>query len=142
MKYLFPLIFLITLFSCSKNSDDNRNCNFLLDVDVNTSINLTLPEYSQLQFPNNPVYISNAGNGGVIVNNTGSSYIAFDAADPNHIFENCSVLKINGINAICGCEDKNEYNLLNGLAVNNGNLRCPLKQYRVEPSGNNLLIFN
>ncbi len=127
--------------SCSKNSV-NKNCNFLLDVGVSLQLNLNLPQYSQLQFPSNPVYVANAGNGGIIVTNTGTGFVAFDAADPNHAPSSCSVLSISGINGTCGCDDKNEYNLFNGLPVGNASLQCPLKAYRIEQNGNSLLIFN
>jgi len=141
MKPYFYLLILIVFTACSKNSVD-KNCNFLLDVGVNVSINMSLPQYGQLQFPSNPVYVPNAGNGGVYVTNTGTGFVAFDAADPNHIPSFCSVLTLSGINGICGCEDANEYNLFNGLPAKNSGVRCPLKAYRVEQNGNTLLIFN
>ena len=141
MKAYFYLFLLIIMTSCSKNSV-NKNCNFLLDVGVSLQLNLNLPQYSQLQFPSNPVYVANAGNGGIIVTNIGTGFAAFDAADPNHAPSSCSVLSISGINGTCGCDDKNEYNLFNGLPVDNASLQCPLKAYRVEQNGNSLLIFN
>lgn len=139
------IYFLITIIILSCSGDDNsndENCNFLLNIAVNETVNLSLPQYSQLQFPNNPVYIPNTGNGGIIVNNVGSSFVAFDAADPNHTPSACSVLSIDGILGVCGCPDENEYNLLNGLPENNSDLRCSLKAYRVENNGNTLIIFN
>lgn len=141
MKPYFYLILPIVLFSCSKNSVD-RNCNFLLDVGVSVQLNLNLPQYSQLQFPSNPVYVANAGNGGIIITNTGTGFVAFDAADPNHAPSACSVLSIDGLFGTCGCDDKNKYNLFNGLPEDNGALRCPLKAYRVEQNGSTLTVFN
>lgn len=143
MKHFFYLCAFLALVSCSSNTIDNKNCRFLLNVGVNVSINMNLPQYSQLQFINNPVYIPNAGNGGIIANNTGTGYVAFDAADPNHSIQSCSVLSINGIEGVCGCDDKNTYYLNNGLPKeNSAELRCPLKAYRVEQNGNTLLIYN
>lgn len=142
MRILIALICVLILTTCSSNSLNDENCQFLLDVTVNESINLNFPQYSQLQFPSNPVYIPNTGNGGVIITNTGSGYAAFDAADPNHIFNACSVLTIEGLNAKCGCDDENVYNLFTGQPVNNGSLRCSLKRYRVEQNGNILVVFN
>jgi len=141
MKPYFYLFLLLIITSCSKNSAD-KNCNFLLNVGVSLQLNLNLPQYSQLQFPSNPVYVANAGNGGIIVTNTGTGFVAFDAADPNHAPSSCSVLSISGINGTCGCDDKNEYNLFNGLPLGNVSLQCPLKAYRVEQNGNSLLVFN
>ena len=142
MKFYYYLILLVFLMSCSGNTVDNKNCRFLLDIGVNVSVNMSLPQYSQLQFINNPVYIPNAGNGGIIANNTGTGYVAFDAADPNHNVQSCSVLTINGIEGICGCADKNTYYLSNGLPKDNPNLQCPLKAYRVEQNGDILVIYN
>lgn len=141
-KALYFLFVFIVLSCGSDDNDVDENCNFLLNIAVNETINLSLPQYSPLQFPNNPVYLPNSGNGGIIVNNIGSGYVAFDAADPNHAPSACSVLEITGITAVCGCPDENEYNLINGLPENNTTLRCSLKAYRVESNGNNLIIFN
>lgn len=142
MKKLF-FYFLIGIFftSCSKNSA-NRNCNFLLDVGVNLNINLNLPQYSQLNFISNSVYVPNAGNKGIIVTNTGTGYAAWDASDPNHVPNSCSTLSIEGVEGVCGCDDANTYSLFTGQPLNNSNLLCGLKAYRVEQSGNTLVIFN
>lgn len=141
MKSYFFILMCLFLTGCSKNSVDN-NCNFLLDINVNTTINMSLPQYSQLEFVSNPVYVPNVGNGGIYVTNIGTGFVAFDAADPNHVPSSCSVLTRTGINGTCGCDDENEYSLFNGLPLNNPNLRCPLKAYRVEKNGNTLLVFN
>lgn len=132
---------MVIISSCSGNSVDNKNCRFLLNVGVNVSVNMSLPQYSQLQFISNSVYVPNAGNAGIIVTNTGSGYIAWDASDPNHAPSSCSTLTVSGLNATCGC-DENTYNLVTGQAIGNGDLQCPLKNYRVEKNGNVLLIYN
>ncbi|PKQ44660.1 Rieske (2Fe-2S) protein [Confluentibacter flavum] len=142
MKSFFYILLLVILSSCSGNSVDNRNCRFLLNVGVNVNVNMSLPQYSQLQFISNSVYVPNAGNAGIIVTNTGSGYLAWDAGDPNHVSSSCSTLTVSGLNATCGCADENTYSLVTGQALGNGDLQCPLKNYRVEQSGNNLLIYN
>ena len=135
-------ILLFVFMGCSKDNNTNPNCNFLVNLNVSTSLNLNLSQYNQLTFPNNPVYVPNEGNGGIIVNNTGTGYVAFDAADPNHIFSDCSVLSINGLEAVCGCSDANEYSLITGQVLENTALRCMLKPYFVENNGNTLYISN
>lgn len=142
MRILIAFICLFILTTCDSNSLNDENCQFLLDINVNEPVNLNLPQFNQLQFPSNPIFIPNAGNGGIIITNTGSDFAAFDAADPNHIFEACSVLTIEGLTAKCGCDDENEYNLFTGQPLNNGNLRCSLKRYRVQQNGNTLVVFN
>ena len=131
------LIFL----GCSSSSNYDASCNFLVNLNVVTSLNLNLSQYNQLTFPSNPVYVPNVGNGGIIVNNTGIGDVAFDAADPNHVFSECSILSINGIVGVCNCED-NKYNLVTGQPMENPELRCSLKPYFVESNGNTLYISN
>ena len=133
---------LIVCMGCSKDNNSNPNCNFLVNLNVSTSLNLNLSQYNQLTFPNNPVYVPNEGNGGLIVNNTGTGFVAFDAADPNHVFSNCSVLSINGLEGICGCNDANKYSLFTGQPLENTELRCGLTTYFVESNGNTLYIFS
>jgi nitrite reductase/ring-hydroxylating ferredoxin subunit len=126
---------------CSSSSNYDESCNFLANINVVISLNLALSQYNQLTFPSNPVYVPNVGNGGIIVNNTGIGYVAFDAADPNHVFSECSILSIDGIEAVCSCEN-NKYNLVTGQPMENPELRCSLKPYFVESNGNSLFISN
>jgi nitrite reductase/ring-hydroxylating ferredoxin subunit len=140
-KIFFYLLFGAVLASCS-NNNTNVNCNFLLDVGVNVSINLNLPQYSQLNFVSNSVYVPNAGNKGIIVTNTGTGFVAWDAADPNRVPNDCSTLSIQGVEGVSGCSDANTYSLYTGQPLNNPDLLCGLKAYRVEQNGNSLVIFN
>ncbi|OEK09299.1 hypothetical protein A8C32_11285 [Flavivirga aquatica] len=142
MKSLFSLISLSILLSCSSNSVDNKNCKFLLDVGVNVNIDLSLPQYSQLPFAGNSIYIANAGNAGIIVASTGADFFAWDASDPNHVPSSCSALTPSGLEGTCGCDDGNQYSLVTGEPLKNGSLQCSLRNYRVEKNGNTLLIFN
>ena len=133
-------IFLFVCVGCSKDNNSDLNCNFLANINVAASLNLSLSQYNQLTFPNNPVYVPNQGNGGIIVNNTGTGYVAYDAADPNHIFSDCSILSVNGLEGVCECTDGNKYSLFTGQPLENTTLRCGLKAYFVESNGNTLYI--
>jgi len=139
---LFTGLICLICLSCSKNDDNNSNCNFLLNVGVSTSINLNLPQFSQLQFVSNSAYVPNIGNGGVIVTNTGTGFRAWDAADPNHSPTACSVLEIVGVEGVCNCADENTYSLFTGQPLGNPDLRCGLRTYNVQQSGNELIITN
>ena len=137
-KYFLLLIAFPTLFSCSSNSTNNNNPN-LPNYSVNLDINMNLPQYSNLKFVSNAVYISGQGVRGIIVfNNSGTTYNAFDAACPNQALSSCSTMTINGIYAVCAC-DSAEYSLFSGQAAGK---QYPLKQYRVEVNGNLLHVFN
>lgn len=142
MKKLIFVLSLLLLTTCNKNDDNNiNNCNFLLNVGVNRSIDLNLPLYGQLQFTSEVVLIDNEGNGGIYVINVGGNYRAFDAADPNHIPDTCSFMSRNGTIVTCGCEDANSYNLFTGFAEG-GQLPCALQEYRVTANGSELTISN
>lgn len=141
MRLVYCFFCLLFLSACSGGNEVDQNCRFLLDINVQESINLSLPQYSQLQFAGNSVYIPNVGNGGIIIASTGFEFYAWDASDPNRVPSNCSVLVPSGLTATSGCEDKNSYSLITG-EPETPNLRCSLKFYRVEQNGNNLLIFN
>ena len=142
MKNLvFKILISLMLVACSKNNVKS-NCNFLLNAGVNFTINLDLPQFSNLQFQNNSVYIPYQGNDGLIVTSTGLGLLAWDASDPNHAPSACSVMTIiGGINAKCNCDDENEYSLITGQSLNNP-LPCALKNYRVEQTGNNSYLIS
>lgn len=140
MKKFILLFSSIVLLGCS--GDDNpNNCNFLINVNVNTSINLNLPQFSQLNFVSNSVRIEGQGNNGIIITRvTTDALRAWDGADPNHAPSSCSRLDIDGANAVCGCEDANTYSLFTGQALNEPQ-PCGLKEYRVTPAGNNTFLI-
>lgn len=142
MKSIFSTLLFALLISCSGNSVDDKNCRFLLDIGVNFTIDLNLPQYSQLAFAGNSVYIANQGNAGIIVASTGVDFYAWDAGDPNHALSECSVIEPSGLNGTCGCGDGNTYNFVTGTISGNNGLSCPLKNYRVQKNSNSLLIFN
>jgi len=137
MKKLLLVLSCIVFFGCNKN-DNNYNCNFLLDLGVNLTVNLNLPQFNQLLFPGSAIRVEGQGNEGIIlVRANGDSILAWDGADPNHPPSACSAMTISGLNAVCGCGDGNEYSLILGTAINDNPQPCTLKPYRVEAIGNN-----
>nr|WP_294936167.1 hypothetical protein [uncultured Flavobacterium sp.] len=141
MKHSFLLIIATILFiSCNKDEGLNYNNPNLPNYPVNLQIDRNLPAYDNLNYPSNAVYVSSgtAGIRGVIIFNTGSGYNAFDAACPNQALSSCSTMTIDGIYAVCSCDDK-EYSLFTGLA---SGAQYPMKQYRVSVNGSVLYITN
>lgn len=129
-KYI--LLFISVIFLCGCNSDDyNNNNRYLPNYNFSVDIDTNLPLYASLQFPSNPVRVSQAGIGinGIIVMNTGSGYVAYEASCPNQPLTSCSGLTINGINVVCNC-DQVSYSLFTGLP--DADVRYPLKPYRVQ----------
>lgn len=137
MKKLWLLILFVSiLFSCSDN-DINNNNPYIPNYNMNFSIDMNLPAYSNLKYVSNGIIISGYGAKGVIIFNTGSSYNAFDAACPNQALTSCPAMTIDGINAVCSCDDA-QYSLFTGQ----GGKEYPLKQYRVEVNGTLIRVYN
>jgi nitrite reductase/ring-hydroxylating ferredoxin subunit len=140
MKKYILLVLVAVFFSCDKENFNNKNP-YLPNYSFTYNINMNLPQYNSLKFPSNAVYINagNTGVRGVFVFNTGSGYVAFDAACPNQALSSCSTMTLNGINAICPCDDVS-YSLFSGQA---SGMEYPMKQYRVEQLDDfNLRVYN
>lgn len=136
------LLLLTTVFlACNNDNFNNRNP-YIPSYAFSTQIDMTLPSFSQLQFPSNAKYYNDGVTGvrGVIIFNTGSGYNAFDAACPNQELGSCSTMVINGIFARCNCDDA-EYSLFTGQTDEPGH-EYPMKPYRVSRNGNILTIYN
>ena len=137
-KYFFLLVFVALFFGCSPDKVSNKNP-YLPNYTFTIDINMNLPAYSDLKYVSNAIYYPNQGAGrGLFVFNTGSGYVAFDAACPNQALASCSTMTIKGINLLCPC-DNEEYSLFSGQSVGK---QYPLKQYRVEVNGSLLRVFN
>jgi|TARA_B110000305_G_scaffold195978_1_gene220820 hypothetical protein len=140
-KITILIMFIIPLtFSCEKDEVSSQ-CRYLANIGVNYEVNLNLPQYNQLNFISNSVYIPNIGNGGIIVTNSGTGYLAWDASDPNRIPTSCSTMTINGLECVSNCPDENSYSLITGQSLGIA-LECGLKAYRIEINGSNLFISN
>jgi len=137
-KYFFLIVVAITL-SCNKDKVVSNNP-YLQDVSFAKDINTSFPSYSGLQFPSNPVLITDAGVGikGIVVMKVGTDdYRAYEASCPNHYPSTCSLMEIDGINVTCPCENYT-YSLYTGV----GNAQYPLKAYRTEINGSIIRVYN
>lgn len=142
MRSFFLLSLLVlSLSGCS--SDDNLRQNpFLSDQSFTIDLDLSLPEYNQLNFPGNKFVTRNYGiNGIVIFNLNNQQYLAFELTDPNHVPQACSLLMVNGTEATCSCGDGNKYTIITGQQLE-GEGQYTLKPYRAERVGNILRISN
>ena len=58
-----PLVLLLLLTqACRKKDNLDPSCNFLLDIGVNEVVNMNLPQYNNLLFTSNYVFVSSAAN--------------------------------------------------------------------------------
>jgi len=129
-------------FTISCESDGVRTKNpFVPIYPFAYTVDMSLPMYNSLLYPSNAVLITLGGVGtnGVIVFNAGGSYRAYEANCPNQSVTTCSRLEINGIRAVCPC-DELEYSLFTGVPAGEG--QYTLISYRIERNGNRLFISN
>ena len=141
MRFL-SLILVLCLMGCS--SDDRRQNNpNLLDLQFDIVLNLNLPQFSQLNFAGNAIYFNSPGigNDGIIVVNTGSGFVAWDASDPNEIPRDCTRLIISGLSAASTCQNPNSYSIVSGQPLEDG-LQYGLLSYRVTENAGSVRVFN
>lgn len=141
------LIIILSLIVLSCNGDDNNinNCNFLFDAGVNLAVNTNFPQFNQLQFNGNAVYVANQGNNGIwLYRLTSSTLYAWDAADPSHAPAACSTLTDSGSGdiVVCNCGDANQYSLATGLGLDGNTQPCTLQPYRVDDLGNGQFLVS
>jgi nitrite reductase/ring-hydroxylating ferredoxin subunit len=137
--YFLPVYFL--LLACSGSDDNLRRNPNLPDLNFRFQLNLSLPEYNDLQFPGNSYTTYNHGVKGVVIYNLNNSqYLAFELSDPNHPPSNCSGMRVNGVIATCDCEG-NQYNIITGELAD-GEGQYTMKPYRIQRSGNVIEVWN
>jgi len=138
------IVLFFSFLGCGEDDDTLRQYNpYLIDPQVNITINLNLPQYNDLNFPGGSSIITSQGIRGIVVYRLNEDlFTAFELSDPNHIPSECSRMTINGIEASCPClGEDNTYNIVTGEHKTIPTL-YPMLGYRVERSGNTLRITN
>lgn len=157
--FIFLLVPVVLFSTCKKDKNQISATDFFNPVLVDFYINLDLPLYTDLNYPNGYVYEKNQGykQRGVIVYNTGFSgpdqYVAFDRSCPFKVDSSCSYVSVDSslLYYRCGqytgvggkfipcCNSK--FVASNGSQME-GPAPRPLKQYYVSVSGKILHITN
>ena len=118
---------------------------YLVDIRFQRDLNLSLPLYNGLNYVGGSMLIPDLGiNGVIIFNLNNSSYLAWEATCPNHTPKGCSSLSIEGVLAVCSCEEY-KYSLATGQILNpNENLNPPqnLLFYQIQNLNGTLRVFN
>jgi hypothetical protein len=136
------VIFAICLMACEDDDVRQNNPN-LLNIQFDITLDLNFPQYSQLNFVGNAIYVAGQGigNDGIIVANTGSGFVAWDASDPNEFPGGCTRLQPSFPTASSSCNPPNSYSLVTGQPLEDG-LQFPLLSYRVSESNGLIRVFN
>ena len=132
----FLITFLLSIFSCG---DSN---NYIRNVYVDVEIDLSLPEFSNLNTVGNSLFIEGGNKGIIIYRHSNYEYKIYDrncSYEPNL---ECSYIdSINSIIAFCGCCSSAFLLDQNGSAANSPAV-LPLKQYNYSLNNTLLHIFN
>ena len=132
----FLIIFLLLIFSCG---DSN---NYIRNVYVDVEIDLSLPEFSNLNTVGNSLFIEGGNKGIIIYRHSNYEYKIYDrncSYEPNL---ECSYIdSVNSIIAFCGCCPSAFLLDQNGSAANSPAV-LPLKQYNYSLNNTLLHIFN
>ena len=135
MKIRILALFCLLFFSCQKEED------YIQNVMVNIDLNLTLPEFSDLQTVGNYIFIT-GGVKGIIVYRQG--FDSYKTYDRNCSFEpslSCAIIdSVNSSIAICKC--CNSKFLLSDGTPFHGLALLPLKKYQNNLSEDFLYIYN
>ena len=126
MRKSLLLLLIVTFFSCEKNELND----LLPEVQVNETINMNLPEFTDLLTPSLSVETTGGINGLFIINRGSGNppYKAYDRACPNN--DCTSGLVFDGVFRLkCPCDDS-EYNIVDSSPLTEGNSHF-LREYKV-----------
>ena len=156
--FWITIVGIYSLLSCSK-SNTERNP-YLGEVRFSYTINLDLPAYNALKYPQNTIYIPTIGIKGVFVTSLGNNrFLAWEASCPNQSvsscdrlmcaskgennFEICNTETKSYIFVMCPC-DANVYSLINGniIKTDKTQQQYPLLNYAISVAGSYLTINN
>ena len=120
----------------------NSKNNYIKEVYVNILVDLSLPEYSDLQISGNSIFIEGGVEGIIIYHGVGDDYKAYDRNCSYEPSLACSFIdSVNSAVAYCGCCSSAFLLDQDGVAANSPAL-LPLKQYHWSLQGSQMHIYN
>jgi nitrite reductase/ring-hydroxylating ferredoxin subunit len=116
-KLLFAFFAILILSNCTS---DPQNNDILPYIQINETVDLTLPEFVNLNVPGNWAYGSGGIKGIIIYNMNGTHFKAYERSAPHLQPRSCSQMIVeNGLRMKCLCDDS-EFNILNGAPLTSG----------------------
>jgi len=132
---ILALLYLLCI-SCQKEED------YIQNVMVDINLNLTLPEFSELQTIGNYIFITGGVKGIIVYHQSFDIYKTYDRNCSYQPSLSCSKIdSVNSTIAICNCCDSNFLLGQNGQTIS-GPAILPLKQYPNTFLGDFLHIYN
>lgn len=112
------ICFLFILFSIACESDEQNN--ILPRVQVNETLNLSNPEFINLQVAGGWAYANGGISGLIVYNLNGSSFKVWERSCPHLKPSTCTRMTVeNSFKMKCHC-DQSEFNILNGSPLTAG----------------------
>ena len=137
MKKILFIYFAYCFFTSCNNQED-----FIQNIYVNEFIDLSLPQYSEINITGNAIFIEGGVEGIIVYRDVGETFKIYDR---NCSYEPSSVCaKIDSISsgiAFCGCCSSAFLINSSGEAINAPAI-LPLKEYQWSFSNNILQIYN
>jgi hypothetical protein len=133
---LYILSISLLIASCNSKKD------YIKEVDVNILVDLSLPEYSDLQTPGNSIFINGGVEGIIIYRCNGDCYKVYDRNCSYEPSLSCSAIdSVSSGFAYCGC-CSSAFDLESDGAPVNTPALLPLKKYQWNLYGSQMHISN
>lgn len=132
MKKIYQIIICLFLVSCGNDTPEN-NC--FQNIRLSEIINLSNPEFINLEVPGGYATTNLAGRNIIIIRRSNTQFKAYDLQCPENDCSNA--MTFDGLKLKCPCSQK-EYNSLNGSPIDGNG--CFALEYTVQQSGNTLII--
>ena len=133
---IYLLILSLLIVSCNSKDD------YIQDVYVNIHIDLSLPEYSDLQISGSSIFIEGGVEGIIIHHGVGNDYEVYDRNCSYEPSLSCSYIdSVSAGIAYCGC-CTSAFLLSNDASVLNSPALLPLKQYHWTLTESQMYISN
>ncbi len=107
MKNIFHFLFIILFLACESDGSNNQYC----DIVKTEIINLSNPQFINIQVPGGWAY-ANGSVKGLVIYNFGNSFKAFSRECP-HVTCAGKLSVVNNIKLVCPCDDA-EFSILDG----------------------------
>jgi len=140
-KFLFVLLFFLSIASCRENNGPAN----IPDVFVDITLQLSLPAFNSLTIPGSWTYVTGGSRGIIVYALASDDHVAFDRHCTYQVdgFHRVSVQDSLGTVAVDADNCESQFSIISGDVLLDPAI-LPLKQYRTEyiASTNTLRIFN
>lgn len=143
------LTLVVGLQQCKKSKTIDNGVDFFPPVQVNTQLNLNLPQYIPLSFPQGYVYLPEGNKGIVVFNKPSGGYVAFDRTCSHNPTDACAQVTVdsNFVGYRCGKYESgfqacctSVFDLQSGVVINGPAVR-PLRAYFTSYDATNNILF-